>query len=58
MIDFDVITGPGPSEKPREPAPKPTPSPPAKAVAETLPRATLLPRTSAPRSRGDEKSRP
>jgi hypothetical protein len=23
MIDFDVITGPGPSEKPREPAPKP-----------------------------------
>ena len=42
MIDFDVITGPGPSEKPREPAPKPTP--PAKQVSEALPRATLLPR--------------
>jgi len=23
MIDFDVITGPGPFEKPREPAPTP-----------------------------------
>jgi hypothetical protein len=54
MIDFDVITGPGPSEKPRDPAPKP--APPTKAVAETLPRATLLPRTAPTRPTGDAKS--
>lgn len=29
MIDFDVVTGPGPAEKPREPAPKPPPARPA-----------------------------
>ena len=44
MIDFDVVTGPGPSEKPREPEAKRAPHPPATAVGATLPRATLLPR--------------
>jgi hypothetical protein len=58
MIDFDVITGPGPSEKPREPAVKPAPSPPVTEVAAALPRATLLPRTPASRPTGDAKSRP
>ena len=58
MIDFDVVTGPGPSEKPREPAAKPAPPSSGTKAAATMPRATLLPRTSAARSRGDEKSRP
>jgi hypothetical protein len=58
MIDFDVITGPSPSEKPREPAIKPAPSPArAKVVAPTLPRATLLPRPST-RLRGETTSEP
>ena len=57
MIDFDVITGPGPSEKPREPAAKPTPPAPAKREAATLPRGTLLPRMPAPRPTEDAKSR-
>ena len=58
MIDFDVITGPGPSEKPRERAVKPAPLPPATEVAATLPRATLLPRTPGPRPTESTKSRP
>jgi len=57
MIDFDVITGPGPSEKPREPASKPTPPLPAKRDAATLPRGTLLPRVPPPRSRDEAKPR-
>ena len=58
MIDFDVVTGPNPTEKPPEPAPKRAPSAPAKPVAETLPRATLLPRTPIPRPNEKAKSRP
>ena len=58
MIDFDVITGPGPSEKPREPASKPTPPLPAQRDAATLPRGTLLPRVPPPRLTDDAKSRP
>ena len=57
MIDFDVITGPGPSEKPREPASKPRPSAPPKQDAATLPRGTLLPRVPAPRPIEGAKSR-
>ena len=57
MIDFDVVTGPGPSEKPRDPASKPAPSAPVKQVA-TVPRATLLPRIPTARPTGDAKSRP
>ncbi|HKX11068.1 MAG TPA: hypothetical protein VJN67_22915 [Stellaceae bacterium] len=52
MIDFDVITGPGPSEKPREPAANPTPPAPAKRDTTTLPRGTLLPRVPTPRPNG------
>jgi hypothetical protein len=58
MIDFDVVTGPGPSEKPREPEPKRASHPPASTVGATLPRATLLPRTSIPGPNEDAKSRP
>jgi len=57
MIDFDVITGPGPSEKPREPASKPAPPAPPKPVAATLPRAELLPRLSASRPEDGAKPR-
>lgn len=58
MIDFDVVTGPGPSEKPREPEPKPTPVAPAKRDPATLPRAALLPRASVPRSADGTKPGP
>ena len=58
MIDFDVVTGPGPSEAPREPEPKPAQPPPATEVAASLPRATLLPRLDSPRPTGEVKSCP
>ncbi len=58
MIDFDVITGPSPSERPRDPEPKRVPHPPAMSVGAALPRATLLPRTSIPSPKQDAKSRP
>jgi hypothetical protein len=58
MIDFDVVTGPGPSEAAREPEPKPAPRPPAAEVVAGLPRATLLPRLETPRPPGEAKSRP
>lgn len=58
MIDFDVITGPCPSEKPREPASKPPPPAPAKQVPTTLPRGTLLPRVPLPPPVDDAKPRP
>jgi hypothetical protein len=58
MIDFDVVTGPSPSEKPSEPSPKPVAKAPVKMAGETLPRATLLPRQDVARPIGDAKSRP
>ena len=58
MIDFDVITGPGPSEKPREPAPKPRPSTPPKQDAATLPRAALLPHVPLLRPEDSERPAP
>lgn len=57
MIDFDVVTGPGPSEKPRAPAAKSTPSAPAKQDAAMVPRATLLPRVPLPRPTGGTEPR-
>jgi hypothetical protein len=40
MIDFDVVTGPSPAEKPPAPAPKPPPRPPAAELAARLPGKT------------------
>jgi hypothetical protein len=52
MIDFDVITGPGPAEKPREPAPKPPPARPADEAAASatrpLPDEALAPARTSP----------
>jgi hypothetical protein len=58
MIDFDVVTGPGPSEKPREPASKPAPPAPERRAAEAVPRATLLPHMPVARPTEGAKSRP
>jgi hypothetical protein len=47
MIDFDVVTGPGPAEKPREPAPKPPARPPSTDVAARLPGERAAPPRAA-----------
>ncbi|MGH7125182.1 MAG: hypothetical protein ACREFI_12470 [Stellaceae bacterium] len=51
MIDFDVITGPNPTEKPAAPEPKPTTpagrdAPTASPASEPTKRDRTLPRTS------------
>jgi hypothetical protein len=58
MVDFDVVTGPSPSEKFREREPTRLPHPPARPVGAPLPRATLLPRKEIARPNEDAKSRP
>ncbi|HEV3178400.1 MAG TPA: hypothetical protein VGZ72_20565, partial [Stellaceae bacterium] len=40
MIDYDVVTGPSPAEKPPALAPKPPPRPPAAELAARLPGET------------------
>jgi hypothetical protein len=47
MIDFDVVTGPSPAEKPREPAPKPAARPPGADIAARLPGETAAPARAA-----------
>ena len=42
MIDFDVVTGPGPTEKPQEPAPKPSGVSSARDIAARLPHEPSL----------------
>ena len=52
MIDFDVVTGPGPTEKPRErePAPRPVHRPEqASKPPQQRPEDRAFPRTSGPR---------
>jgi hypothetical protein len=48
MIDFDVVTGPGPAEKPREPAPKPATRPQGAGAAVSPPDQTRAPGRASP----------
>lgn len=52
MIDFDVVTGPGPTEKPQEPASKPS------GVSSATDVAARLPREPAPANAPDAARRP